>query len=72
MSATLAQQIIDRVSRLDTDQQQKVLEFVQDLERPRGASVEALLKFAGRIPLEDIERMEQAMEDLERINPDEW
>jgi hypothetical protein len=72
MSATLAQQIIDRVSRLDTDQQQKVLEFVQDLERPRGVSVEALLKFAGRIPLEDIERMEQAMEDLERINPDEW
>lgn len=72
MSATLSKQIIERVNRLDIDQQQKVLEFVSGLERPRGASAQTLLKFAGRIALDDIERMEQAMKDCERIDPNEW
>jgi hypothetical protein len=72
MSTTLTQQIIERVNRLDTDQQRKVLEFVRELERPRGVSARSLLKFAGRIAPDDIKRMEQAMEDCERIDPDEW
>ncbi len=72
MSVTLTQQIIERVNRLDAEQQQKVLEFMRELERPRGVPARSLLKFAGRIALDDIERMEQAMEDCERIDPDEW
>ncbi len=36
MSATLTQQIIERVSQLDAEQQQRVLEFVRELERLRG------------------------------------
>jgi hypothetical protein len=72
MSTTLTQQIIERVNRLNADQQRKVLEFVRELERPRGVPARSLLKFAGRIAREDVERMEQAMEDCERVDPDEW
>jgi hypothetical protein len=72
MSTTLTQQIIERVNRLNADQQRKVLEFVRELERPRGVPAHSLLKFAGRIAREDVERMEQAMEDCERVDPDEW
>jgi hypothetical protein len=65
MSTTLTQQIIERIKRLDADQQRKVLAFVRELERPHGAPARSLLKFAGRIAPDDIERMEQAMEDIE-------
>ncbi len=72
MSVTLTQQIIERVNQLDAEQQQKVLEFMRELARPRGVPAQSLLKFAGRIAPEDLDRMEQAMEDCERIDPDEW
>ena len=69
---SLTQQIIDRVHRLDVEQQRRVLDFMRELERPRGVPAQTLLKFARRIALEDLERMEQAMEDCERIDPVEW
>jgi hypothetical protein len=72
MSTTLAQQIIERISQLDAVQQQRVLDFVRHLERPRGVPARSLLKFAGRIAPDDVKRIEEAIEDCERIDPNEW
>jgi hypothetical protein len=59
--------------KLDAAQQQRVLEFVRSLSEPQGVPGSSLLRFAGMIPLDDLEKMAQAIEeDCERIDPSEW
>lgn len=69
---TLKEQIVNVVSRLSDQQQQEVLDFVMKLERPKGVPARSLLKFAGRIPLDEVERMEAAIQDFEEIDLNEW
>lgn len=71
--ASVERELIERLHQLDDEQQAQVLEFARSLGRPRGVPAESLLRFAGSIPLDDLEKMSRVIEeDCERINPDEW
>ena len=69
---SLKDQLLNEFDKLSPDQQKEILDFAKSLTRPRGVPARSLRKFAGRISLEDIEKMEEAIEDCERIDPHEW
>jgi len=55
--------------------QRQVLEFVRSLVKAevRGTPGQQLLRFAGSIPLEDLQLMREAIkQDCERVDIDEW
>ena len=79
--ATRLEEIHALVEQLSPDYQQRVLEFAQELAQmhqftmslpetklPPGTPGKDLLRF--KLPLEDAEAMERALEDCERIEPD--
>ncbi len=78
--ATVFEELQAVVEQLSPDNQQRVLEFAQDLKQattslpksklPPGTPGSVLLRFS--LPLEDAEEMERALEDCERIEPDEF
>ena len=72
VNAELKEQFLDALDRLTPEQQQQALDLVRGLGRPRGKPGRSLLKFAGRIPLDDLEKMEKAIEDLGKVDPNEW
>ncbi|MCS6831831.1 MAG: hypothetical protein RMM06_04025 [Armatimonadota bacterium] len=75
METTVVDQIVERVKSLPIDLQLQVLQFASWLASPAQAGVpgERLLKFAGIIPPDDIERMRQAIEEgCERVDEGEW
>ena len=76
--ATIAEEIHTIVERLSPDNQRRVLEFAQELAQthytlaslprtplPPGTPGSVLMRF--KLPLEDVEAMERALEDCERI-----
>ena len=69
---SLEQEIMTQIGKLDTERQRQVLEFARRLARPRGVPARSLLKFAGRISADDLQRMEEVIADCEGIDPDEW
>ena len=81
--ATMPEEIRSVVERLSPDLQRQVLKFAQRLTLsnrdtlplpktplPPGTAAATLLRF--KLPLEDAEAMERALEDCERIEPDEY
>ncbi|HLX56701.1 MAG TPA: hypothetical protein VKR83_06730 [Ktedonobacteraceae bacterium] len=85
--ATPIEEINKLVERLSPDQQRRVLEYAQNLAQrdrpvrslpttplPPGTPGTALLATLQGIKLlpEDIDAMERALEDCERIEPDEY
>jgi hypothetical protein len=81
--ATMPEEIRSLVERLSPDLQQQVLKFAKGLARthkdiaalpktplPPGTPGPTLLRF--KLPSEDVEAMERALEDCERIEPDEY
>lgn len=68
------QQIIERVEKLNTDDQRKVLEFLQNIESDiEGVPGTSLLRFVGSIPADDLDKMQQAIEeDCDKVDWDEW
>ena len=72
MIPPLEKQLIETIHQLDTDSQQKVLDFARDLMTPCGVDGKTLLEFAGKISSDDLDKMEQAIADLEKINPNDW
>ena len=85
--ATTIEEIQALVKRMSPDRQKRVLEFARDLVQPEraisslpktplppGTSGAALLTtlFNLKLPIEDVEAMEKALEDCERIEPDEY
>ncbi|HET9920439.1 MAG TPA: hypothetical protein VFQ30_11395 [Ktedonobacteraceae bacterium] len=87
--ATVPEEIFAITERLSPDDQRRVLEFAQELVQihrrraslprstpPPGKPGKALLGF--KLPLEDVEAMERAIEDCERVDlfgyvvPNEW
>ncbi len=81
--ATIPEEIYTIVERLSPDHQRRVLEFAQELAQtdytlaslprtalPPGTPGSVLMRF--KLPLEDAEAMERALEDCERIEPDEY
>ena len=68
---TIIQEIVARLNKLTLAQQQEILDFTMELsgELPEGTPIEEFLKFAGTIPLEDLEEMKQAIEeDCEQVH----
>jgi len=81
--ATMPEEIRSLVERLSPDLQQQVLKFAKGLARtpkdiaalpksplPPGTPGPTLLRF--KLPSEDVDAMERALEDCERIEPDEY
>lgn len=69
---SIREQLAQQIDRLTEEQQKRLLETAKAIARPKGIPGSALLKFAGRIPADDVERMEKAIEDCEQIDPDGW
>ena len=72
---TTIQKIVQRLENLSPGQQQEILDFTMELsgELPEGTSIKEFLKFAGTIPLEDLEEMKQAIEEgCEQVHTSEW
>ena len=78
--ATTPEEIRTIVERLSPDDQKRVLEFAQELAQtdytfaslprsvlPPGTPGSVLMRF--KLPLEDVEAMERALEDCEIIYP---
>ncbi len=69
------QEIAQRLENLSPEQQQEVLDFTMELsgELPEGTPIKEFLKFAGTIPLEDLEEMKQTIEEgCEQVHASEW
>lgn len=68
----LQKEIKVQITRLNTQQQRKVLEFIRSLFS-KGHSGESLISFAGSIPQADLESISKAIEDgCEKVSTDEW
>ena len=73
--STTLQEIVQQLENLSPAQQQEVLDFTMELSGglPEGTSIKEFLKFAGTIPLEDLEEMQKAIEeDCEQVHASEW
>ena len=74
-TAAIEEAIGIEVPKLTFEEQKRVLAFVQSLEASRECGVPGreLLRFAGFIEANDVERMRAAIEeDCERVNSNEW
>ena len=68
----LVEEIIQEVTKLPPEFQQKVLDYTHLLS-PKGVPGKQLLRFAGIIQPDDIQLMKEAIEDsCEMIDEDEW
>lgn len=72
MNARLKQEFVDELERLTPAERGQVLDYIRSLKRTkRGVRGSSVLRFAGRIPKDDLERMRQVIEeDFERVH--EW
>lgn len=73
--AALERELHERLSLLGPDQQRQVLEYARALsEAPqRGVPGQALLRFAGGIPADDLRVIAQAVEEgCEGVDPRGW
>jgi len=72
---TIVTQVIEKLSRLPDELQRKVLEFVQALtvSARHGVPGGQLLRFAGVIPLDDLQLMRLAIDaGCEQVDVNEW
>ncbi|CAG1012599.1 hypothetical protein ANRL4_04684 [Anaerolineae bacterium] len=73
--ATIEQEILDQIRKLDLEQQRQVLGFVRGFTRPKGVLVREFLEQTRDIQVspEDLEIMKRVAEvDEERIEWDDW
>lgn len=63
-----------RIAELDGEEKEQVLEFTRALSsRRQNTPGAALLRFAGRIPKEDLRQIRDAIEEgCEQVDPDGW
>lgn len=62
--------VAEAISHLDEFQQLKLLEFIQALTGPVGKN--KLLSHAGAIAPSELQLMEEAIKDCEKIDHNEW
>ena len=68
-------EILDQLEKLDVPQQQQVLRYARALAAvgSDGVPGKELLRFAGTIEQDDLQRIAQAIEEgCEQVNLDEW
>jgi hypothetical protein len=73
--ATIDREITELLHRLPELQQQRVLEFARELAevKPQGVPGTDLIAFGGRIPADDLRRMQDEIEQgCEAVNLSEW
>ncbi len=72
---TVIDEIIEQLKSLPYELQWRVLEFTRALvlSAPRGVPGHRLLRFAGAIPPDDVQRMREAIEQgCEQVDVNEW
>lgn len=70
MTDSVITQVVEKMSHLPNHLQVKILEYVENLQvsNTRGIPGRQLLRFAGTIPIEELDLMEKAVEsDCERL-----
>jgi hypothetical protein len=75
MDTAIIDKVIEELKSLPQDLQCRVLEFTRMLAHTssRGVQGKQLLRFAGAIPLEDVSRMSEAIEqNCEQVDANEW
>ncbi len=71
----IPKEIENQLLQMSVEQQKQVLEFVRTLAQKKqtGVSGKSLLSFAGKIPLDELELMQQAIEEgCEKVIANEW
>ncbi len=70
---SIKEEIVKQLDRLPYKFQQRVLDFVRVLSKPKGVPGKQLLHLAGTINSEDLQAMTKAIEDeCERVDRNEW
>ncbi len=72
---TLVDKVVDQLRTLPYEMQWRVYEFTRALvvSVPHGVPGSQLVRFAGAIPLDDLQVMRQAIEEgCERVDANEW
>ena len=75
MSTIIKMKVIEQLETLPENLQRQVLEFMQGLQSVTGRGVpgKQLLRFAGSIPVKDLELIRQTIENgCERVDVNEW
>jgi len=75
MSAALTAKVVEQVESLPEELQRQVLDFAQALHLlvQKGTQGKQLLRFAGCIPNDDLERMDKAIQaGCEQVDQNEW
>ena len=74
LDSTIQNDLLKEVEQLPLPLQRKVVEFAHSLagSAPRGTPGDQLLRFAGTMTEEEAKEMMAAIEDCERIDPNEW
>ncbi len=75
MSTAVIEKVVEQMKDLPDELQRRVLEFARALalSTPRGVPGTQLLRFAGAIPLDEVEVMRQAIEQgCEQVDINEW
>ncbi len=75
MNTSIIDQIVEQLKAMPQPLQWQVLKFAHALidSKIRGVSGQKLLRFAGAIPCDDLQLMQEAIEqDCERVDLHEW
>lgn len=75
MDTIVIDKVVEQLKALPHELQWRVLEFSRalSLSTPHGIGGQQLLKFAGTIPLDDVQLMRQAIEQgCEQVDANEW
>lgn len=75
MDTPIIEKVVEQLRTLPSELQWRVLEFTRALalSAPRGIPGQELLRFAGTISSDDVQRMREVIEQgCERIDADEW
>jgi hypothetical protein len=75
MDTFIVEKVVEQLKVLPYELQWRVLEFTRALaiSIPHGVPGQQLLRFAGAIPLDDLQLMRQAIEEgCEQVDAHEW
>ncbi len=75
MSISVIDQVVEQLRAMPQPLQWEVLEFARTLisSKVQGVSGQALLRFAGTIPIDDLQLMQEAInQDCEQVDLNEW
>jgi hypothetical protein len=75
MNNSIVEKVIEQLQFLPQELQWRVLEFTRTLaaSNPRGVAGFQLIRFAGAIPMNDVQIMKETIEQgCEQVDRDEW